>query len=122
MSKLIPAGIAALLGAAPVCSICLVPGSSQAPVAGPPAAVVADTAISRLAIKGMTCGSCAITARLALQRVPGVYDAHVSYDSASAVVRYDPARTEPVKFIAKLEEMTGYKARVADTTSAKSSS
>ena len=114
MSKLVLAGVAALLGTAPVCAVCLAPGFAEPGVVAPVSAVVADTAVAKLAIEGMTCGSCATTARLALQRVPGVYKADVSYDSASAVVRYDPARTEPATFIAKLKEMTGYEARVAE--------
>lgn len=73
---------------------------------------VADTAQARLAVGGMTCGSCALSARLALERVPGVYRARVSYDSASAVVLYDPERTSPERFIARLEELTGFTARV----------
>lgn len=80
--------------------------------AAPP--VTGDTAQVRLAVSGMTCGSCATTARIALERAPGVYDAKVSYDSASAVVLYDPKRTSPERFIAHLEKMTGYKARVVE--------
>ncbi len=76
------------------------------------ATAVGDTAKARLAIEGMTCGSCATTARIALERAPGVYDAKVSYDSASAVVLYDPRKTTPEKFAAHLEKMTGYRARV----------
>lgn len=75
------------------------------------ASAVADTARARLAVRGMTCGSCALTARLALERAPGVYRAEVSYDSASAVVLYDPERTSPDRFIARLEKLTGFTAR-----------
>ncbi len=77
-----------------------------------PAASLTDTTRVRLAIKGMTCGSCAATARIVLERVAGVYQAKVSYDSASAEVRYDSARTSPAVIIARLEQMTGYIARV----------
>ena len=75
----------------------------------------ADTANVKLAISGMTCGSCATTARIVLERVDGVYDAEVSYDSASAVVLYDPDETSPEEFISYLREMTGYEARVAES-------
>ncbi len=78
-------------------------------------AVPGDTADVRLAVSGMSCPSCATTARIALERAPGVYDAQVSYDSASAVVRYDPEATSPERFIAYLERMTGYTARVVET-------
>jgi copper chaperone CopZ len=72
----------------------------------------ADTARVRLAIKGMTCGSCATTARIALERSEGVYRAQVSYDSASAVVDYEPEKTSPSRFIANLKKLTGYEAAV----------
>lgn len=122
MPKLVLAAVAALLGTAPVCAVCHTPGSGEPALAASVAVVAADTAVAKLAIEGMTCGSCATTARIALQRVPGVYKADVSYDSASAVVRYDPARTEPGAFIAKLKEMTGYEARITERTPAKPAS
>ncbi len=77
-------------------------------------ATTGDTARVELAISGMTCGSCATTARIALERVSGVYDAEVSYDSASAVVLYDPEETSPEEFIAYMRKMTGYEARVVE--------
>ena len=72
----------------------------------------ADTAVVRFGVTGMTCGSCATTARLALQRLPGVHGAVVSYDSASALVRYDPRRVNPAVIAQHLERMTGYRATV----------
>mgnify|MGYP001558982644 CR=1 FL=1 len=70
----------------------------------------ADTATVRFAITGMTCGSCATTARLALRRLRGVYSSEISYDSASAVVRYDPRRVMPTQIAAHLGRLTGYRA------------
>jgi len=81
---------------------------------GPGPAVASDTTRVKLAIEGMTCGSCATTARIVLRRVPGVLQAEVSYDEASAEVTYDASVTEPAEFIARLEKMTGYRARVTD--------
>lgn len=72
----------------------------------------ADSATVKLSLRGMTCGSCAKTAQLALQKVAGVYRATVSYDSATAVVVYDPAKTTPARFIARLKELTGYEASI----------
>lgn len=86
------------------------PGGSD--VARQTAVAPSDTATAKLAIQGMTCGSCATTARIALERVPGVYRAQVWYDSASAIVWYDSTATAPVKFIAKLREATGFEAKV----------
>jgi copper chaperone len=70
----------------------------------------ADTATARLTIEGMTCGGCATTARIALQRVRGVYRAMVWYDSASAVVQYDATLTRPEVFMTELARLTGYRA------------
>lgn len=108
-SNVVLAAVAALLGAGALGAAVPV-----VPLADSFSTAVADTARVKLAIQGMTCGSCATTARLALKRVEGVLDATVWYDSASAVVLYDPARTSPEQFIARLERMTGYKAAVVD--------
>ncbi len=117
MSKTLFAAGALAFGALAVCPLC--GGGPDAVSATHVVALEtpADTAQVRLAIQGMTCGSCATTARLALRRVAGVYDATVSYDSASAVVKYDPAATAPDRFIAELARMTGYVARVVVDTS-----
>lgn len=104
----VPFAFAAALALAPS------PMAAAVELARVPSPASADTAEVRLAITGMTCGSCATTARIALERAEGVYEALVSYDSASAVVRYDPQKTSPERFIAQLEKMTGYKARVVE--------
>lgn len=114
------AGVA-LTGAVVLCPGCVggagaVPESGKAaslPAAASSVEVIAsDTTHARLAIKGMTCGSCATTARIALERSEGVYRAEVSYDSASAVVLYDSGKTAPSRFIATLKALTGYEAVV----------
>jgi copper chaperone CopZ len=107
---------AALMGAAVICPLCLDAsrgtGSSSGEWLAPitPQYADADTARATLAIEGMTCASCATTARIALERSEGVYQATVSYDSASAVVHYDSERTSPPQFIATLKKLTGYDA------------
>lgn len=53
-----------------------------------------------------------MTARVALERVPGVDSADVSYEEGRAVVRFDPNVTSPDEFIAELERMTGFGAVV----------
>ena len=109
---------AALTGAAMICPLCLnasdgaVSVSRASVEATAPVEAESDTARARLAIKGMTCASCATTARIALERAEGVFRAEVSHDSASAVVIYDPARTSPPHFIATLKKLTGYDAAV----------
>jgi len=81
--------------------------------AAPVARLTDDTARVRFAVAGMTCGSCATTARVVLDDVDGIYRPHVSYDSASATIWYDPARVSPPASVARLKEMTGYEATVA---------
>ncbi|MDP3775116.1 MAG: heavy metal-associated domain-containing protein [Gemmatimonadales bacterium] len=95
-------------GGSPVGAATLAAAEVQAP----------DTAVARVAIQGMTCGSCATTARLALQRLTGVYHARISYDSASAVVRYDPRRVTPERIAQHLRRMTGYRATLTAEDSA----
>lgn len=87
-------------GGSPVGAATLAAAEVQAP----------DTAVARFGIQGMTCGSCATTARVALQRLAGVYRANISYDSASAVVRYDARRVNPTQIVQHLERLTGYRA------------
>jgi copper chaperone CopZ len=120
MSHLIKLGLAAAVitvSAARLCPLCggaavgtgtLAAQEVQAP----------DTAVARFTITGMTCGSCATTARVALQRLAGVYRATISYDSASAVVQYDPRRVTPTQIAQHLERMTGYRATVTAGQSA----
>jgi copper chaperone CopZ len=76
------------------------------------AALPYDTVTVRLHISGMTCGSCPLTARVAIQKLPGVYGATVTLDDSLGIVRYDPARVTPDQIAAHLAEMTGFTARV----------
>lgn len=82
------------------------------------AAVVAaqpgDTATVKLHISGMTCGSCPVTARLALNKQPGVLDAKVTLDDSLGVVRYNRRKVTAQEIAARLTKLTGYGARVID--------
>jgi mercuric ion binding protein len=102
-----------LVGASTLCTPC---GAAAAPGAGTPAAArqapAADTATVRLHISGMTCGSCPVTARAALQKLPGVFSAKVTLDDSLGVVRYDPRQVSPEQIAAHLTRLTGYRARV----------
>ncbi len=49
---------------------------------------------------------------MALERVPGVESANVSFETGKAVVTFDPAVTSPEQCIAELERMTGFVAVV----------
>ena len=76
----------------------------------------ADTATVRLHISGMTCGSCPVTARVVLQKIPGVYSAKVTLDDSLGVVRYDPRRVTSDSIAARLGRLTDYRATVLATT------
>jgi mercuric ion binding protein len=66
-----------------------------------------------LAVDGMTCTSCPYIVRTALQELPGVARAEVSYAEKTAVVTFDDARTT----VAALTQTTadvGFPSRVAE--------
>jgi len=101
--------VAVAAGAAGIRPLCR-GASAGTPLLAAQEAQAADTAVARFTVTGMTCGSCATTARVALQRLTGVYRATVSYDSSSAIVQYDPRRTSPDRIADQLVRMTGYRA------------
>ncbi|MDA8348885.1 MAG: FAD-dependent oxidoreductase, partial [Pseudomonadota bacterium] len=68
-----------------------------------------------LHITGMTCNSCAVHITKALEQVPGVRSAEVSYAQGSARVAVD-AGISPDALIAAVIGL-GYRARLADTPS-----
>ncbi|MEW5916698.1 MAG: heavy metal-associated domain-containing protein, partial [Gemmatimonadota bacterium] len=87
---------------------------SALPVAAQTVSVAqpSDTATTRLHISGMTCATCPVTARVALKKLAGVYDAKVTLDDSLGVVRYDPRRVSPAQIAAHLTDLTGYRATV----------
>jgi copper chaperone CopZ len=103
---------AALTGSAIVAPARSASGEAAVPQIVPIAAQVPDTAIVRLHISGMTCGSCPLTARLALKRLSGVYSATVTLDDSLGVVRYDATRVTPSQIAAQLVRLTGFVATV----------
>lgn len=48
-----------------------------------------------LQVSNMTCATCPIAVRMALEKVPGVGAAKVDFKSKLAVVSFDPAKTTP---------------------------
>ena len=89
----------------------IVPVAPQSPVL---AEQRSDTATVRLHISGMTCGSCPLTARTALKKLPGVFAARVTLDDSLGVVRYDPRKVTPAQIAAGLTRLTGYGARIIE--------
>ena len=62
-----------------------------------------------IGVEGMTCGSCAVTTRLALSKVNGVSSAEMSFEKKEAKVTYDPALVTPDRLKAAIDE-AGFKA------------
>jgi copper chaperone CopZ len=57
----------------------------------------------------MSCATCEIAVRHALQRVDGVKSAHVSVATKTATVDYRPGKTNPEQLVAAINS-TGYRA------------
>lgn len=73
----------------------------------------ADERDVTLAVENMTCGACAITVTMAIERVAGVQDVAVDYDTKQADVRYDDTLTT-WQAIAQASTNAGYPASKAD--------
>lgn len=118
-AKLAAAAVSALAGTGILCPVCgervPVAAAQTIAVAAQPTATVravSDTAVVKLHISGMTCGSCPVTARVALNKVAGVYSAKVTLDDSLGVVKYDPKRVTPAQITEQLTRRTGYAAKV----------
>lgn len=111
-TKLVAAALVAVAGTGVPCPICGA-GAGSAEAQQPAAAMaVSDTATVKLHISGMTCGSCPVTARVALNKMAGVYSAKVTLGDSLGVVQYDPRRVTPAQITEHLTRMTGYGAKV----------
>lgn len=60
-----------------------------------------------LAVPGMTCATCPITVKRALNKVDGVTKVEVSYEKKEAVVTFDDAKTA-VKTLTDATTNAGY--------------
>ncbi len=78
-------------------------------VAMPLSTHAAATKTVTLDVPGMTCQFCPITIRKALKQVPGVSDAKASYDTKTATITFDPAKTN-VDALIKATTNAGYPA------------
>jgi mercuric ion binding protein len=64
-----------------------------------------------LDVQNMTCPTCKVTVKKALEKVPGVAEAKVDYDKKTATVRFDPDRTNTAA-LAKATTEAGYPSTV----------
>ncbi|MCC3152795.1 mercuric transport protein MerTP [Hymenobacter sp. BT770] len=103
--------LAALLLAFPYYGAALYPTAKPsapvaAPGAAPGAAPVWETRTYR--IQGMTCEACARHVEQAVQQVPGVQTVAVSYDQATAQVRYNSTQAQAAQVESAINS-TGYR-------------
>jgi len=76
-----------------------------------PSAQAAESRTITLDVPGMTCGSCPITVKYSLKKVPGVISASADYDSKSATVTFDPDKTS-VEALTSATANAGYPSTV----------
>lgn len=60
-----------------------------------------------LAIENMTCAACPITVRKSLEKVSGVSKVKVDFDTKTATVTFDPAKTD-VEALTRATTEAGY--------------
>lgn len=106
--RIIPALAAAIVGVV----IAPLSASNVARAQTAATAQSTDTATVRLHISGMTCGTCPLTARRALNKLDGVYSSTVTYADSLGVVKFDPRKVTPAAIASHLTKMTGYGAKV----------
>ena len=60
-------------------------------------ALAAPPQTTTLAVENMTCGTCPIVVKKALERVPGVSSTTVDFDKKTATVTFDPGKATAAK-------------------------
>ena len=72
---------------------------------GPAKAATAHTQTAIFAVANMTCATCPITVKTAMQRVAGVQSVNVSFERKTAVVVFDPSRVKSAAIAAASAEV-----------------
>jgi copper chaperone CopZ len=73
--------------------------------------VAAGTEELKLRVDGMVCPFCAATVESVLRSQAGVREAEASFLTGTALVVYDPTRTDPATIVAALHSKTLYRVR-----------
>jgi periplasmic mercuric ion binding protein len=60
-------------------------------------ALAAPLQMATLAVENMTCGTCPIVVKKALEKVPGVSATAVDFDKKTATVTFDPAQVSTAR-------------------------
>jgi Au+-exporting ATPase len=74
--------------------------------------MAADTNHITLSVSGMSCSGCSSRVEKALRLVPGVKEAHVDLDSASATIETEADGPSIETLVAAVEKV-GYEAKAA---------
>ena len=72
---------------------------------------LATNQVVKLSIENMTCKMCDITVRKAFEKVDGVTEATVDYETKTAQVTFNPEKTTTIK-IEEASTMAGYPAKL----------
>jgi mercuric transport protein len=72
---------------------------------------LAATKTVALEVKGWTCGSCAVSTKIALKKLEGVENVKTDHDKGEVVVTYDDAKVTPQRMIEGIGKI-GYSASV----------
>src|SRR5580693_2737415 len=67
-----------------------------------------------LAVENMTCGTCPIVVKKALERVPGVTSTSVDFDKKTATVTFDPDKATSAKLTQATTE-AGFPSKIVAT-------
>src|SRR5437867_5624468 len=73
--------------------------------------VLAATKTVALDVKGWTCGSCAVSTKIALKKLDGIENVKTDHDKGQVVVTYDDAKVTPKRMIEEVGRI-GYSASV----------
>ncbi|MGV2495894.1 heavy-metal-associated domain-containing protein [Pelagerythrobacter aerophilus] len=110
MKKTMIAAIAVLgLAGAGIGAATLLPQNSNEPAQQGPA----QLQMASFEIENMTCATCPITVRSAMEGVAGVHDVTIDYEAKTAAARFDPAQTSTSAIGAASTE-AGYPATLAE--------
>jgi mercuric ion binding protein len=82
-----------------------------ADASSPAQTATAHSRSATFAVANMTCATCPITVKTAMQKVPGVQSVNVSFEKKTAVVVFDPSRVKP-EAIAAASTGVGFPARL----------
>jgi mercuric ion binding protein len=76
-------------------------------------ALAAPPRTATLAVENMTCGTCPIVVKKALERVPGVSATSVDFDKKTATVTFDPDKTSTARLTQATKE-AGFPSKLID--------